>query len=588
MDQSQKERIASVEVEIAGELKAEEFARRLQMIKLVPKTRVEDIFTRVNSNFTRNMQLLYAVQECGTDSAFSDFIDVLEDLDSTSVSKLVKKTSPGKNRPKSCKDILGLFRNKFTTKNQYPLGLNSGLSSGFSTSRPYQPSSTTQSSYQSDTLTISSPYKEKHQTTLISSNSSGSNSFSQSQQRQQECDSTPTEFKLSMKKRDGHPVGPFTPATKSRNNHLESNRTQQITNSSSQTPSRSSDSRLTHNSSLPDEGLQQQRQRLRLSIIGGRQDDPQNDGGDEPVISWHPYAQSPTHENAPRACSPHLCHPCYSSASSESGESSSDSLIVDPNLILDSNVMTAIAREGPNMMSVKIATTCHNDPEEDYKMTSRPRGNCLIVNNINFEGDIFPTRKGSDEDANRFDQIFRQLGFETIMTRNLTADQMRAKFRELSAACKPEHDALFVFILSHGSENGIYGTDGMEVYLESEIISCFDNRNCKAMIGKPKVFVIQACRGRSKDCGGEGDTTDSVAWTPVTASPAVVRSLSQENRVPDSWLPSQPSDGKKRKHPIRTDMLLVFSCLAGEYREKSKSGSMGRATAEAGVFESRE
>lgn len=282
------------------------------------------------------------------------------------------------------------------------------------------------------------------------------------------------------------------------------------------------------------------------------------------VVCWHPYTQSP---HSSRASSPHRCLPSFSSASSETDDYLSDSLMVDPNLILDSSVMTAIAQEDPNMMSVKTATICHNNPDEDYKMTSQPRGLCLIINNINFEDDIFPTRKGSDEDANRFDHIFKQLGFETIMTRNLTAEQMRSKFTELSAACKQEHDALFVFILSHGSEHGIYGTDGLEVYLESEIISCFDNRNCKTMIGKPKVFVIQACRGRSKDCGGDGDAIDSIAWAPTNSSQTVTTS-SQENRVPASWLPSNyPADGKRRKHPIRTDMLLIFSCLAGKYRE---------------------
>lgn len=62
----------------------------------------------------------------------------------------------------------------------------------------------------------------------------------------------------------------------------------------------------------------------------------------------------------------------------------------------------------------------------------------------------------------------------------------------------------------------------------------------------------------AKDCGGDGDMTDSIAWSPE------MESASQENRVPTSWLPSsQPPDGKKRRHPIRTDMLLVFSCLAG-------------------------
>lgn len=62
--------------------------------------------------------------------------------------------------------------------------------------------------------------------------------------------------------------------------------------------------------------------------------------------------------------------------------------------------------------------------------------------------------------------------------------------------------------------------------------------------------------------------TDSIAWPSVVASPTV-RTSSQENRVPASWLPSTgPSEGKKRKHPIRTDMLLVFSCLAGTYNNQ--------------------
>ena len=530
------------------------------MRDLLSKEELSSIIESDDSKFLKNIKLLSAIQYSKTDTAYDELIQILEELAPTTVQKLTgNKVSSGRN-------LLGSLINTFRSKNKYPLGMNSGLSSSLSTpSSQIQSASTTQSSYQSDSSTIS-PFKERHQATLISSESSSS-SISQPNQG---SNNITTDYRLQRTNPNGPPV---TPMNKIRVGSLEGNRDSSmnnVINRSSQTPSRINElnlTRLVHNLSIPDEEQQQQVQQPRqFSETGGRQlESPQASEGGEPVISWHPYAQSPGSENAPRSISPHLCHTCYSSASSESGESSSESLIVDPNLILDSNVMTAIAREGPNMMSVKTATVCHNDPEEDYKMTSRPRGLCLIVNNINFEGDIFPTRKGSDEDANRFDLIFRQLGFETIMTRNLTADQMRAKFRELSSACKADHDALFVFILSHGSEHGIYGTDGMEVYLESEIISCFDNRNCKAMIGKPKVFVIQACRGRSKDCGGDGDTLDSIAWAPASTSPTIVRSLSQENRVPDTWLPtSQPSDGKRRKHPIRTDMLLVFSCLAGK------------------------
>lgn len=226
-------------------------------------------------------------------------------------------------------------------------------------------------------------------------------------------------------------------------------------------------------------------------------------GANSSGVCWHPYEQSQADHSSTleRASSPHLCNPSIGSGSSAESDSSSSSLVVDPNLILDSSVSMALAKDGPNMMTVKMASICHNDLEEDYKMTSQPRGPCLIINNIDFEADIFPTRKGSDEDARRFDDIFQQLGFTVIMRRNQTADQMRKLFKDVAAECKPEHDALFVFILSHGSEHGIYGTDGIEVNLETEIVSCFDNRNCKAMLGKPKVLVIQACRGSKYPIG---------------------------------------------------------------------------------------
>lgn len=74
-------------------------------------------------------------------------------------------------------------------------------------------------------------------------------------------------------------------------------------------------------------------------------------------------------------------------------------------------------------------------------------------------------------------------------------------------------------------------------------------------------FPLNLYKSGSKDYGGDGDATDSIAWSVM--GPAV-ETASLENRVPASWLPSsQPQDGKKTKHPIRTDMLLVFSCLAG-------------------------
>ena len=69
-----------------------------------------------------------------------------------------------------------------------------------------------------------------------------------------------------------------------------------------------------------------------------------------------------------------------------------------------------------------------------------------------------------------------------------------AKFPKLS-----EVDALAVVILSHGGQNGIiYGKDGSQGqhYITDDMIHrTFSAKNCPLMEGKPKLFVIQACRG---------------------------------------------------------------------------------------------
>lgn len=277
-----------------------------------------------------------------------------------------------------------------------------------------------------------------------------------------------------------------------------------------------------------------------------------NDDDSEPVISWHPYT-APNQES----------HCCISSqiivsSDSESESVTSESLVINRKLGSEPGV-SALAKDAS--MIVKHATVCHSDPNEDYKMTAKPRGPCLIINNIDFDSDIFPKRKGSDHDARRFDDIFKQLGFKVILRRNQTADEMKQLCKQVASQCKKDHDALFVIVLSHGSESGIYGSDGIEVDL-NDIITYFDNKNCKAMRGKPKVFVIQACRGRMIDYGQRGDSIDAVASQPMSSQASSVWS-SPEMRIPFTRR-SEFAKGKRGTHtPIRTDMLLIFSCLAG-------------------------
>lgn len=48
--------------------------------------------------------------------------------------------------------------------------------------------------------------------------------------------------------------------------------------------------------------------------------------------------------------------------------------------------------------------------------------------------------------------------------------------------------------MSHGEKGFIKMKDGEKVSLE-DIFEMFNNKNCPALQEKPKIFIIQACRG---------------------------------------------------------------------------------------------
>lgn len=63
---------------------------------------------------------------------------------------------------------------------------------------------------------------------------------------------------------------------------------------------------------------------------------------------------------------------------------------------------------------------------------------------------------------------------------------------------RPEHkylDSCVVCVLTHGEHGELYGTDDTSISV-LEFVSCLNARNCQALAHKPKLFFLQACRGR--------------------------------------------------------------------------------------------
>ncbi|RLW00981.1 hypothetical protein DV515_00008369 [Chloebia gouldiae] len=139
---------------------------------------------------------------------------------------------------------------------------------------------------------------------------------------------------------------------------------------------------------------------------------------------------------------------------------------------------------------------------EAYKMTSRPCGVCLILNNHNFakarEGVLehkhMKDRNGTNVDAAALRNVFSKLHFRVEEYRDLTAEEIRETVNIFQNADHEDKDCFVCCILSHGKKGIIYGVDGQEVPIR-ELTTSFTAQNCSSLAGKPKVFFIQACQG---------------------------------------------------------------------------------------------
>ncbi|NXK91330.1 CASP8 protein, partial [Formicarius rufipectus] len=181
----------------------------------------------------------------------------------------------------------------------------------------------------------------------------------------------------------------------------------------------------------------------------------------------------------------------------------------------------------------------HNDsPQlEAYRMSSRPCGVCLILNNHNFakarEGTLehrhLRDRNGTDVDAAALRNVFSKLHFRIEEYRDLTAEEIRKTVSIFQCEDHEDKDCFVCCILSHGKKGIIYGVDGQEVPIR-ELTTSFTVQNCQSLAGKPKVFFIQACQGDAfhkgvtieadsgeQDASGERDTRFQLECIPAEA-----------------------------------------------------------------------
>uniref|UniRef100_A0A1A7XCV5 Caspase 7, apoptosis-related cysteine peptidase n=1 Tax=Iconisemion striatum TaxID=60296 RepID=A0A1A7XCV5_9TELE len=130
-------------------------------------------------------------------------------------------------------------------------------------------------------------------------------------------------------------------------------------------------------------------------------------------------------------------------------------------------------------------------PTFKYTMGHQRVGKCIIINNKNFDENTgMNVRNGTDRDAGELFKCFKNLGFEVSIFNDQTCEKMEQLLKKASEEDHSNSSCFACILLSHGEEGMIYGTDGAMPI--KTMTSLFRGDMCRSLVGKPKLFFIQA------------------------------------------------------------------------------------------------
>lgn len=217
------------------------------------------------------------------------------------------------------------------------------------------------------------------------------------------------------------------------------------------------------------------------------------------------------------------------------------------------NEPTYAASHQPQDMAVQKRSSHWKMPADHaskcYPMKRAVSGHMLIIDNEHFKH--LASRQGTEVDSINLAALFSQLGFRVSVLRNLSKEEMEHEIT--SFAKMPDHsdsDMCIVCILSHGYSGVVISTDGKEISTHW-IEKCFNNKECPSLIGKPKLFIYQACRGSKLD-QGIGNRTDGTTTTT------------------DAQRMARPDMPPSFKVPTWEDFLVVHSTVHGYVSIRNK------------------
>ncbi|XP_042171046.1 caspase-14-like isoform X1 [Oncorhynchus tshawytscha] len=175
-----------------------------------------------------------------------------------------------------------------------------------------------------------------------------------------------------------------------------------------------------------------------------------------------------------------------------------------------------------------------------YDMSGQRRALLLIVRD---KEKMKSNRCGFEVDRQTMEKFFEGFGFQYHSVLDETAQEMKEKvinFRNSINRSSGNISCVFVVTSSHGHRDVIIGADKKTLAVK-DIIEPFGDELCPKMKGKPKVFIIDACRGSNHDTGVHFDS----AADEKLSKEAMATKEYRSTRVP----------------PCINDMLVAYAAM---------------------------
>ncbi|XP_006889145.1 PREDICTED: caspase-8 isoform X2 [Elephantulus edwardii] len=236
-----------------------------------------------------------------------------------------------------------------------------------------------------------------------------------------------------------------------------------------------------------------------------------------------------------------------------------------------------------------------------YRMQSKPRGYCLILNNYDFtearqnvpELEKIKDRKGTNLDADILEKTFSNLHFEVVHYNDCTAERIFTILESYQKKDHNERDCFICCILSHGDRGIVYGTDGQKASI-SKLTSYFTGSECPSLAGKPKLFFIQACQGdnyqkgiaietdsKQQDISLETTFSSSKSYIPAEADfllgmATVNNYVSYRSTSEGTWYIQSLCKRLAERCPRGDDILTILTEVNYEVSSKDDKKNMGK------------